>query len=198
LRRQLRLTSLKTDLVSAVSHELKTPLASMRLLVDSLLEDEPLDAQKTRDYLGLIAGENQRLTRLIENFLTFSRIERNRQRFEFAEVRAEEVVHAAVEVVREHFAGYDLEVEVGRDLPPLEADRDALVTALVNLLDNAYKYTPGVRRAWLRSFRDSGDVCLRSRITASGLRLGNRSVFFISSTGWTGGWRGKRAGLAWG
>jgi signal transduction histidine kinase len=158
LRRQLRLTSLKTDLVSAVSHELKTPLASMRLLVDSLLEDEPLDPPKTRDYLRLIAGENQRLARLIENFLTFSRLERNRQRFQFAEVRAEEVVRSAVEVVREHFAGYDLEVDVGPDLPAIQADRDALVTALLNLLDNAYKYTPGVKRVGLRSFRDAGDL----------------------------------------
>jgi signal transduction histidine kinase len=60
-RRQIRLARLKTDLVAAVSHELKTPLASMRLLVDSLLEDQELDPLKTREYLALIAGENLRL-----------------------------------------------------------------------------------------------------------------------------------------
>src|SRR5207249_2771045 len=60
---------LKTDLVAAVSHELKTPLCSMRALVDSLLDDEHPDAEKTRDYLELIARENLRLSRLIENFL---------------------------------------------------------------------------------------------------------------------------------
>src|SRR5665811_2349779 len=83
-RRQWRLARLKTDLVATVSHELKTPLASMRLLVDSLLEEKELDPRKTREYLKLIAGENVRLTRLIGNFLTFSRMERNRQRFDFA------------------------------------------------------------------------------------------------------------------
>src|SRR5208282_4392808 len=91
-RRQMRLARLKTDLVAAVSHELKTPLASMRLLVDSLLEDVHLDPVKTREYLRLIAGENDRLTRLIENFLTFSRIERNRQHFKFAPVQPDAVI----------------------------------------------------------------------------------------------------------
>ena len=57
-RRQLRLARLKTDLVAAVSHELKTPLASMRLLVDSLLEDQEFDRRKTLRHLALIAGEN--------------------------------------------------------------------------------------------------------------------------------------------
>src|SRR5262249_36645835 len=73
-RTQMRLARLKTDLVGAVSHELKTPLASMRLLVDSLLEEDQPDPIRTRDYLRLISDENARLTRLVENFLTFSRI----------------------------------------------------------------------------------------------------------------------------
>ena len=91
-RRQARLASLKTDLVSAVSHELKTPLASMRLLVDALLEDDALDPVKTREYLQLMAAENARLTRLIDNFLTFSRLERNRQRFAFAPTDPADIV----------------------------------------------------------------------------------------------------------
>src|SRR4029077_18061488 len=78
VQQQVRVTRLKTDLVAAVSHELKTPLSSMRLLVDALLEDATLDETKTREYLQLIASENQRLSRVVENFLTFSRIERNR------------------------------------------------------------------------------------------------------------------------
>ena len=77
LRQQARLARLKTDLVATVSHELKTPLASMRLLVETLLEDGFQDEKAAREYLQMIAGENLRLSRLIENFLTFSRMERN-------------------------------------------------------------------------------------------------------------------------
>ena len=76
LYRQQRLARLKSDLVTTVSHELKTPLASMRLLVETLLEDGCQDQKTVHEYLELIAGENRRLSRLIENFLTFSRMER--------------------------------------------------------------------------------------------------------------------------
>ena len=105
-RRQARLASLKTDLVSAVSHELKTPLASMRLLVDTLLEDDSrgghgLDTVKTREYLNLMAAENARLSRLIENFLTFSRLERNRQRFTLEPTSPEGVVRETLAALPE-------------------------------------------------------------------------------------------------
>jgi signal transduction histidine kinase len=159
-RRQLRLARLKTDLVATVSHELKTPLASMRLLVDSLLDDEHPDARKTREYLELIGKENLRLTRLIENFLTFSRLERNRQKFEFRVTQPGEVVRAALEASGERFqsAACKLDVEVVPDLPPVRADEDALVTVLLNLLDNAYKYTSTEKHIELRAFTREGRV----------------------------------------
>jgi signal transduction histidine kinase len=159
-RRQLRLTRLKTDLVAAVSHELKTPLASMRLLVDSLLDDATLDQAKTRDYLQLIAGENQRLTRLIENFLTFSRIERNRQRFDFAPIKPDGVIQSAAQVMRERLQmpACHFEIQAPSDLPLLRADEDALITVLLNLIDNAYKYTPEDKRISVRAHHAAGEV----------------------------------------
>ena len=160
LRRQARLARLKTDLVATVSHELKTPLASMRLLLETLLEDGFQDEQTAREYLEMIAGENLRLSRLIENFLTFSRMERNRQKFDFAETTAEEVIQPALLAVGERRRAPDshIEVEVAADLPPLWADRDALVTVLLNLLDNAYKYTREEKRISVCVSRENGHV----------------------------------------
>jgi len=155
LRRQMRLTRLKTDLVATVSHELKTPLASMRLLVDALLEEHSPDPVKTREYLRLISGENLRLTRLIENFLTFSRIERRRQTFQFTEVEPMRVAEAAAQSIRERFP---VTLEVEPNLPCLNADEDAVVTAILNLLDNAYKYTPSDKQIALRVFRRGTEV----------------------------------------
>jgi signal transduction histidine kinase len=154
-RRQMRLTRLKTDLVATVSHELKTPLASMRLLVDALLEDNSPDPRKTREYLQLISGENLRLTRLIENFLTFSRIERRRQSFEFTETEPQRIVETAGAAVRERFP---VEIEIEPGLSLVHADEDALVTALLNLLDNAFKYTPSEKHIALRAYQQGGDV----------------------------------------
>jgi signal transduction histidine kinase len=155
LRRHLRLTRLKTDLVAAASHELRSPLASMRVLVDGLLGDDPLDQKKTREYLELIALENARLSRLIENFLTFSQLERDRHRFVFAPSEPAAIVAAAVDTVRDRVpAGCDLRVEVPPALPLVMADADALRTALTNLLENALKYTPANQRIVVRASQD--------------------------------------------
>lgn len=148
LRREARLARLKTDLVAAVSHELRTPLASMRLLVETLLDDETPEPSKVHEYLALIARENLRLSRLIENFLTFSRIERNRQQFVFAPTPVSDVIDKAIIAMGERLQppSCDLELEVSARVAPLSADEDALVTVMVNLLDNACKYTPGPRK----------------------------------------------------
>ncbi len=129
-RKQMRLARLKTDLVGAVSHELKTPLASMRLLVDSLLDDRELDPKKTRDYLQLIAGENLRLSRLVENFLTFSRIERNRQRLEFQVIEPANVVDSVSGIVRERFQGCEFKAWMSIPVLALRSTpiRDALLS----------------------------------------------------------------------
>jgi len=156
LRREMRTAHLKTDLVAAVSHELKTPLASMKLLVESLLSGAQLEPQRTREYLQMIARENNRLSRLIDNFLTFSRIERNRGKFQFARSRPEAVVRAAMESIGDRYA---VELNVQPDLPALYADEDALVTVLLNLLDNAHKYSGGDRRIRLRVSRVEKRVC---------------------------------------
>ena len=89
--RQMRLTRLKNDLIATVSHELKTPLASMRVLVDTLREGRCTDDKQAGEYFDLIARENERLSRLIDNFLTFSRMERNKRAFDFAEMDVGEV-----------------------------------------------------------------------------------------------------------
>jgi signal transduction histidine kinase len=158
-RRQLRLARLKTDLVAAVSHELRTPLASMRVLVDGLLADAHLDQTKTRDYLHLLASENARLTRLIENFLTFSRLERGRERFAFAAVAPSALVNGAIAAIRERVpADCELTLEIAPDLPPVRADEGAVVSALINLLDNALKYTPDQKRVLVRVARSSDGV----------------------------------------
>lgn len=164
-RRQLRLARLKTDLVAAVSHELRTPLASMRVLVDGLLADTRLDESKTREYLHLLASENARLTRLIENFLAFSRLERGRERFVFAAVAPSTIVDAAIAAIRERIpVDCDLKVDIEPGLPPVRADEGAIVSALINLLDNALKYTPDNRQVVVRVSRMEHVVSGFSRI----------------------------------
>jgi signal transduction histidine kinase len=178
--RQVKLARLKNDLIATVSHELKTPLASMRVLVDTLLDGRCRDDQQAHEYYRLIARENERLSRLIENFLTFSRMERNKVAFDFAEVRVEEAIATAAQAVRERFSrpGCRLEVEVAPDLPPVRADRDALVTVLLNLLDNAYKYTGDDKQVSVRATAFGGSVRLEVRDNGIGIsRRAMRRIF---------------------
>jgi signal transduction histidine kinase len=171
LRRHLRLARMKTDLVAAASHELRSPLASMRVLVDGLLADDSFDPKKTREYLEMLAVENARLSRLIENFLTFSMLERNRHRFMFAPSDPSAIVAAAVETVRDRVpADGVLRVEVPASLPPVMADADALQTALTNLLENALKYTPAQKRIVVRVSHD-GDGAVTFAVEDNGIGI---------------------------
>ena len=160
VRRQMALTQLRNDLVANVTHELKTPLSSMRLLVDTLLNSQPLHEQTAREYLQLIAQENLRLSRLIDNFLTFSRMERNKYAFGFKEVPAMAIVEGAITAVRERFnaPGCQFETHIAPGLPSVVADPDALVTAVVNLLDNAFKYSGEEKQIALSASAENGSV----------------------------------------
>ena len=159
--RQMRLARLKNDLVATVSHELKTPLASIRLLVDTLLDENKPDDGTVREYLEMVARENTRLSRLIDNFLAFSRMERNKHAFELVQIEPAAVVEAAMEAVGERFDKPDcrLEVDVADRLPSITADADAMVTVLLNLLDNAYKYTKSDKQIALKAYAADGNVC---------------------------------------
>lgn len=142
VRRQMQRARLREDLAASVSHELRTPLASMRLLVDSLLEDDPPDEARTRDYLQLLAQENMRLSRMVENFLTLSRVERSRNPLERQLIAPAEIAERTLASAAGTSAGPRIRHEIAPDLPLISVPADALITALLNLLDNAAKYSP--------------------------------------------------------
>lgn len=169
--KQIKINKLKNDFIATVSHELKTPLASMRVLVDTLLEGSYRDQQQVTDYLQLISNENERLTGLIDNFLTFSRMERNKHAFVMARTSPEAIVNAAAEAVKTKFAAgcCAFKVNTAENLSDVMADRDAMVTVLVNLLDNAYKYSYDDKRIELSAFAEDGSVCFRVSDNGQGM-----------------------------
>lgn len=173
--RQVKLNKLKNDFIATVTHELKTPLASMRVLVDTLLEGNYRDQNQVTEYLQLVARENERLSRLIDNFLTFSRMERNKQAFQMRQVSPVSIAHAAAQAVKTKLGrGHCcFETEIPDELPEIRADHDALVTVLVNLLDNAYKYSYDEKRIKLAVTGDSDSV--RFSVSDNGLGIPRRA-----------------------
>jgi signal transduction histidine kinase len=174
--KQIRINKLKNDFIATVSHELKTPLASMRVLVDTLLEGSYRDQQQVTEYLELVSKENERLTGLIENFLTFSRMERNKQAFVMAPTSPAAIARDAAEAVKTKFGKgqCSFAMNIRDDLPDVNADRDAMVTVLVNLLDNAYKYSYDDKRIELSVSCEDGSVCFR--VLDNGTGIPRRSI----------------------
>ena len=159
--KQIRVNKLKSDFIATVSHELKTPLASMRVLADTLLEGNYNDQQQATEYLRLICKENKRLSGLIDNFLTFSRMERNKQAFEMVKTSPAAIASSAAEAVKTEFSGgrCEFQVQIAEGFPDVPADHDAMVTVLVNLLDNAYKYSADDKKIALKVFAEDDSVC---------------------------------------
>lgn len=159
--RQIRMNRLKNDFIATVTHELKTPLSSMRVLVDTLLDGSYTDQSRCREYLEMIGRENCRLSRMIDSFLTFSRMERGKQVFEMEKVDPAEIAAAAAEAVRAKFQEKKCKFSVTADtgLSSIIADKDAMVTVLVNLLDNACKYSGDDKQIALHVFEQNGGIC---------------------------------------
>jgi signal transduction histidine kinase len=174
--RQIKTNKLKNDFIATVSHELKTPLASMRVLVDTLLEGNYKDQKQADEYLHLTSKENERLSRLIDNFLTFSRMERNKQAFNRVKISPVEIANDAVEAVKTKFDQNKCEFKmtIDEDLPDVLADRDAMVTVVVNLLDNACKYSFDEKKIELRAFSENGFVYFS--VSDKGIGMSRRSI----------------------
>lgn len=159
VNRQFELRDLRTTAVATVAHEFRTPLASMRMLVDTLREGRVRGETQIREYLDLLAAENERLGRLAEDFLTFSRLDRGKQQLTLAPVAPRAVIEQALAGLRLRLAapGCTFVLDAPSDLPPIRADRDALASVLANLLDNALKYTREEKQIslWVRAAKDA-------------------------------------------
>ena len=147
VRSQLVLARKKTDFVSNVSHELKTPLTSIRMFSELLAEGRVTDPDKQRSYLNIISAEAGRLTRLINNVLDFARLERGEKKYQFQPTDLVTVVRDTIETHRPHLEAGHFQIESALPDHPvtINGDRDALAQVLVNLLSNAEKYSGASR-----------------------------------------------------
>jgi two-component system phosphate regulon sensor histidine kinase PhoR len=141
-QKERRLNDLKGEFIANVSHELKTPLSVVRMFGEMLLSDRVRSDEKRKQYLEIIVRESERLSSLIENVLDFSALERGRRRYELREGDLAEVVAHALETFRYRVEreGVEVELDVRGTVPKVLLDEQAVVLAVINLLDNAVKY----------------------------------------------------------
>lgn len=168
LYREAYLSRLQTDFVNKVSHDLRTPLTSIRLFVETLQMGRLPEPERQREALDIIASETDRLSVLINRLLDWARMESGKRAYDTDVLDVGPVVDEALKAVEplrvQTRATLVRDVKPG--LPPLRGDREALVDALVDLLQNAFKYTGPDKRIEISADRTGPAV--RLRVTDNG------------------------------
>lgn len=162
LYREAEVARLQTDFVNKVSHDLRTPLTSIRMFVETLQLGRLQDPARQSEALEIIADETARLSKLINRLLDWARMESGRRSYTLRRQRVEAAVDAALQAFEPQRLAGNVEVtrEVERELPEVMADPQALVEALLNLLNNAHKYTGPEKRISVTARQDGGAVLI--------------------------------------
>ena len=178
--REMELARLKSDFVSNVSHELRTPLSLIRLYAETLELGRLADPAKYQEYYHIIRKESERLTALINNILDFSRIEAGRKEYELRETDLAELVRNTLDSYRYQIEqqGFVLEQSVAGDLPPVRVDREAIARSLLNLVNNALKYSPKDKFLGVNLYRENGAVRLEVIDHGIGIPRGEQEKIF--------------------
>lgn len=171
ISRELAAARLKSDFVSAVSHEFRTPLATMRHLAEILADGRVESEERRGYYYGAQLRATGRLSRLVERLLDFGRMEAGVFRYRLALVDLGEFLRPLVDEFEQVAAdsGHKIELKVKAELPPVLADREALAQAVWNLLDNAVKYSPNRPMVWMEAALQNGHVAIRIRDEGLGM-----------------------------
>jgi len=146
VRRESSVAQLQTEFVNKVSHDLRTPLTSIRLFVETLQAKRLQDPEKIQQVLDIIATETKRLSEMVERLLGWARMEAGRRQYRLVDESPVEVVSAALRAFEPQVLSYDpaqirLEKQLADDLPKVRVDVAAMSEALLNLLQNAFHYT---------------------------------------------------------
>lgn len=152
LNAELKLSRQKTDFVSNVSHELKTPLTSIRMFSELLAEGRVTEPARQQSYLNIISAEAARLTRLINNVLDFSRMENGEKKYNFQPCDLTDVIRSTAGTFRPHLEanGFQFDCQWPEAALSVRGDADALSQIVVNLLSNAEKYSNGQKEITLQ------------------------------------------------
>lgn len=197
--RAWRASELKSSFVANVSHELKTPLALVRMFSEMLHDDRVPSEEKRKEYLGIIHTEARRLDGLLDRILDFARLERQGRAFEFVTEDPADAIASGAEAHRSQAlsTGVALLLRVEGPLLPVRHDPDALALAVSNLVDNAFKYAAGATEIRVTAANEGHDVVVTVEDDGEGIPEAERArVFEKFVRGTTGTGRGTGLGLA--
>ena len=180
VQREARVARLQTDFVNKVSHDLRTPLTSIRMFVETLQLGRLPDPERQREALEIIAEETGRLSGLINRLLDWARMESGRRTYQFLRQPVEPIIDAALQAFEPQRLSHPAQVrrEVEPGLPAVMADREALSGALLDLLNNAHKYTGPEKVITVGAARSGPTVLLTVSDNGPGIALPDQKRIF--------------------
>lgn len=202
VRREMDFVRMKSDFVSNVSHELRTPLALIRMYAETLEMGRTKTEAKTKEYFATIVRETERLTRLVNNLLNFSRMEAGRKPYVLVDTDLNTVVQSVMATFNDHLvnSGFSPRVTLAEALPVIKADAEALQEALINVIDNAVKYSKHRKYLRVATGAAGGAVFVEVEDHGIGIAHGEQSkifdTFYRVSGGLVHATRGSGLGLA--
>jgi signal transduction histidine kinase len=198
VRRELRIAQLQSDFAATVSHEFRSPLTGIRQLAEMLLAGRAAeDEGRRRRYYELISKECDRLTRLVENVLDFSRMEDGRKEYRVGRIETGEWLRELAGVAEQRRR---VDVDLEAELPAVEGDRESLSSAVLNLLDNAIKYSQEDQPVRLQAHVSDGWLQIAVSDAGCGIEAAERKRifdrFYRGSKAESGAAKGVGLGLA--
>ncbi len=180
VQREARVARLQTDFVNKVSHDLRTPLTSIRMFVETLQLGRLQDPERQREALEIISEETGRLSGLINRLLDWARMESGRRTYQFTPQRVAPIVDAALQAFEPQRLSHPAEVRrvIEPGLPPVMADREALSGALLDLLNNAHKYTGPEKVITVGAARSGPTVLITVSDNGPGIALPDQKRIF--------------------
>ncbi len=177
VRAGVALTAMRSDFVSSVTHELKTPLANIRAMADTLAR-RPIGGETVRDYAALLMQEARRLTRLVDNLLAYARVTDVTEMYSFEPIAPSELVDDVLQNFRHPLSEREFTVEVDMpvDLPLVRADRTAMMLTLDNLVDNSIRYSPREHFMRISARRDGQSVVIEVQDRGVGISPDELSI----------------------
>jgi signal transduction histidine kinase len=178
--KEMALARLKSDFVSNVSHELRTPLSLIRLYAETLEMGRLSHPEKQQEYFQIIRKESERLSALINNILDFSRIEAGAKEYDFRETDIAELVRNTLESYRYQIEqhGFTFHENIAGNIPPVAVDREAIARSLLNLVNNALKYSQDDKYLAVNLYRENGSVRLEVVDHGIGIPAGEQNKVF--------------------
>jgi signal transduction histidine kinase len=166
-----RLSQMRSELVSTVTHELKTPIASIRAIGETMVTGRVSSPETTREYARLVVKEAKRLTRLVDNLLAYARITDVTDAYSFEALDVEAMVHDALRAFTAQLraGGFVVTVQIPPELPRVRADKVSIGLLLDNLVDNAIRYSAQNRSLLIQARPEAGGVLVEVTDTGIGI-----------------------------